>query len=117
MKPMKIIPVEFFQELSGNVPVRKWLRDLSRDDRRIIGSDIRTVQVDWPIGYPLVSPLGHKLWEVRSDLDNRIARIIFILHNGTMVLLHGFIKKSQKTPLSDIELALKRAKKYISENV
>lgn len=74
------------------------------------------MQIDWPIGMPLVRPVGPKLWEIRSDLDNRIARTFFILHDGYIVLLHGIIKKSQKTPPNDIAIALKRAKKYRAEN-
>ena len=116
MESIKTIPVYFFKEESGNEPVKKWLYDLGSEDRKIIGKDIRTVQIDWPIGLPLVRSLGNKLWEIRSNLDNRIARTIFILHNGSIVLLHGIIKKSQKTPSSDIELALKRAKKVIAGN-
>lgn len=112
---IKRIPVRFYKETSGNEPVRKWLFELNDDDRKIIGRDIASVQIDWPIGLPLVRPLGHKLWEVRSDLDNRIARVIFIMHNGFMVLLHGFIKKTQQTPKSDIELALKRTRKIVEE--
>ncbi len=115
MKIIKAIPVIFYTEDSGREPVRLWLQELDREDRRRIGADIRSVQIDWPIGYPLVSPLGHKLWEVRTALDNRIARVIFILHNGAMVLLHGFIKKTQKTPQGELELALKRAKKVMME--
>ncbi|MCL4380620.1 type II toxin-antitoxin system RelE/ParE family toxin [Candidatus Dependentiae bacterium] len=101
----------FFKEDSGNEPVRDWLLELSDNDRKIIGKDIRTVQIDWPIGLPLIRSLGNTLWEIRSNLDNRIARTIFILHNGSIILLHGFIKKSQKTQPNDITLALKRAKK------
>ncbi len=110
MQFMKIIPVDFYKEESGNEPVRKWLKSLSIEDRRIIGKDIRIVQLDWPVGSPLVKPLGSAIWEIRSDLDNRISRILFIFHNSTIILLHGFIKKTQKTPQQDIELAKKRMK-------
>jgi len=68
------------------------------------------VQGGWPLGMPLVRNLGKGLWEVRSTLPNVIARVLFIMHQEQIVLLHGFIKKTQKTPLQDIELALKRAK-------
>ncbi len=68
------------------------------------------VQYCWPIGKPLVDGLGHGLWEVRSRLTERIARIIFYVEAGEMVLLHGFIKKTQATPEQEIELALKRKK-------
>lgn len=104
-----ILLVEFYKDHSGRQPVRKWLLDIDQKDRKIIGYDMKLVQNGWPIGMPLVRSLGNKLWEVRIDLDNRIARVIFIVDDGCMVLLHGFIKKSQKTPKSEIDLACKRA--------
>jgi phage-related protein len=85
------------------------LLDLARDDRRLIGKDIQKVEFGWPIGMPYCRPLGHGLWEVRSDLtDGTIARVIFCIVAGEMVLLHGFIKKTQKAPPRDIDVALKR---------
>ena len=110
MKIQKIIPVHFYKELSGKEPVRDWLFELSNQDRKIIGSDIRIVQIDWPIGAPLVKPLGAGLWEIRSKLDNRISRVLFSIKNGTIILLHGFIKKTQKTPSDAIDIAKKRMK-------
>ena len=69
------------------------------------------VEFAWPLGLPLVRPLGRSLWEVRSSLtQGRIARIIFCASGGQMVLLHGFIKKTQATPTQEIDLALKRMK-------
>lgn len=111
MEIIKTIPVFFYQEESGNEPVREWLQDLSSDDRKIIGRNIREVQIDWPVGSPLVKPLGKGLWEIRSTLHTRISRVLFVFHNGTIVLLHGFIKKTQTTPKQEIEVARKRAKK------
>ena len=84
---------------------------LDRADRKIIGEDIKDVEFSWPIGMPLCRALGKGLWEVRSDLSQgRIARVLFCVHGGRMVLLHGFIKKTQKTPVTELELALKRKK-------
>ena len=107
---IKFIPVIFYKETSGSEPVRKWLWELEKEDRKTIGTDIRTVQIDWPVGKPLVSPFGNGLWEIRSALENRIARIFFVFKDGKIVLLHGFIKKTQKTPPDGSKLALKRAK-------
>lgn len=116
MEPIKLIPVYFFKEDSGKEPVKEWLRGFPVHERKIIGRDIRIVQIDWPIGPPLIKSLGLGLWEVRSRLDNRIVRVIFIFHKGAMILLHGFVKKSQKTPTNDLSLAQKRAKKFLVEN-
>lgn len=100
--------VVFYQNESGTEPVREWLRTLTRDDRKNIGRDIKTVQFGWPLGMPLVRKLDRELWEVRCRLDNRIARVIFTVLQDIIVLLHGFIKKSQKTPTTDLEVARKR---------
>jgi phage-related protein len=89
--------------------VREWLLDLPKADRAAIGKDIQKVEFGWPIGMPYCRPLGGGLWEVRSDLaGGRIARVIFCIAGGEMVLLHGFEKKTQKTPPRDIDLALRR---------
>lgn len=103
-----ILSVAFFRTNSGNEPVREWLKSFPREERRILGEHIKTVQFGWPLGMPLVRKLDKKLWEVRSRLPERIARIIFTTGESRMVLLHGFIKKSQKTPQEDLELAKTR---------
>ena len=100
--------VVFYRTSSGSEPVREWLRGLSKADKRAIGSDIKTVQYGWPIGMPVVRKLDTGLWEVRSRLDQHISRVLFTVHGETMVLLHGFIKKSQKTPKEDLQLAKDR---------
>jgi len=91
--------------------VRDWLLELTLDDRRIAGHDIQTVEFGWPIGMPVCRPIGNGLYEVRSSLsDGRIGRVLFCISNDEMVLLHGFIKKTQKTPAADLSLARKRMK-------
>jgi phage-related protein len=106
---LKKLQARFFETGTGRRPVKEWLLGLARDDRRIVGKDIQKVEFAWPIGMPYCRPLGHGLWEVRSDLtDGTIARVIFCLVTGEMVLLHGFIKKTQKTPAKEIDLALRR---------
>jgi phage-related protein len=106
----KKLPARFYVSSTGRNPVREWILDLPSDeDRKTVGKDIQKVEFGWPIGRPHCAPLGDGLWEVRSDLDsNRIARVIFCLEDGQMILLHGFIKKTQKAPKRDIDLALKR---------
>jgi phage-related protein len=100
--------VVFYKTESGKEPVRVWLKSLPHEEKKIIGQDIKTVQFGWPLGMPMVGKLDKDLWEVRSDLPNRIARVLFTVNEGIMVLLHGFIKKSQKTPASDLALAKQR---------
>jgi len=108
---LKRLPARFYRSDSGREPVREWLKSLELADRKVLGEDIKDVEFSWPIGMPLVRPLGNDLWEVRSSLAHgRIARVLFCVTGGQMVLLHGFIKKTQKTPKQDIDLALKRMK-------
>jgi phage-related protein len=108
---LKRLPVRFYRSDSGREPVREWLKDLDQAEWKILGEDIKDVEFSWPIGMPLVRSLGKGLWEVRSSLPHgRIARVLFCVFEEKMVLLHGFIKKTQKTPQTDIDLALKRMK-------
>lgn len=87
---------------------------LPEADRHTIGKDIQKIEFGWPIGRPHCASLGQGLWEVRSSLSsNRIARVIFCIGDDGMVLLHGFVKKTQKTPLADIDLALKRKREVM----
>lgn len=106
-----ILSVRFFATASGNEPVREWLAGLEREDRRVVGFDIKTAQFGWPIGMPLIRKLEPGLWEVRSHIASGISRVLFTVVGDTMVLLHGFVKKSQKTPAVD----LKTAKQRLSE--
>jgi len=106
---LKKLQARFFETGTGRKPVKEWLLDLARNDRRLVGKDIQKVEFGWPIGMPYCRPLGHGLWEVRSDLtDGTIARVMFCIVADEMVLLHGFIKKTQKTPAKEIDLALRR---------
>lgn len=88
--------------------MRQWLKALPRDERKTIGEEIKTVQFGWPPGMPLVRKMEADLWEVRVSLDSRIARVFVRVEQNIMVLLHGFIKKGQKTPQKEIELARRR---------
>ena len=104
----------FYATSTGSEPVRAWLKGLPKKDRRAIGEDIAYVQFKWPIGRPRVDHLRGSIWEVRTSLGQRIARTLFAVDEQTMILLHGFIKKSRTTPPKEIDLAEKRFKEYIS---
>ena len=113
-KGLPRLTVHFFRESTGTEPVRDWLKALADDDKREIGTDIKTVQFGWPIGMPVVDHIDGSIWEVRTRLANRIARVLFALDGSDMVLLHGFIKKERKTPKADLDLAKQRLKKLRS---
>jgi phage-related protein len=112
---IKKLPAVFYSTAAGNEPVRDWLKTLDAADRRIVGQDIAIAEFGWPVGMPVCRSLGDGLYEIRSDLaSHRIARVIFCVARQHMVLLHGFIKKTPKTPKPDLGLALKRKKEVTS---
>ena len=111
----KRVTVVFFRTDAGGEPVRQWLKSLPYDgDRKRIGADIMTVEFGWPLGMPVCRPLGDGTYEVRTHLtQNRIARVLFYVdRKQQMVLLHGFIKKTQKTPDEDLALARRNMRKH-----
>ena len=106
------IPAIFYRTASGDEPVRDWLKALDKSDRQSIGEYIAYIQYKWPIGKPRVDHLRGPIWEVRSKIGNRIARVLFVVEQSEMILLHAFIKKTQQTNPADIELANKRFKEW-----
>ena len=104
----KRISVGFYRSETGSEPVRDWLQGLDREEKKLIGEDIKTVEYGYPIGMPTCRSLGNGLYEVRTNLNRKIARVFFCIHEGKMMLLHGFIKKTQKTPQKELDTALKR---------
>jgi|SRR3990167_1716387 len=110
---MKKLDALFYRTETGSEPVREWLKELPKADKKAIGEDIKTVQLGWPLGMPLVRSLGHGLWEVRTKLPSkRIARIIFFMNDQNIVLVNGFIKKTQQTPQDELALAKQRKRYY-----
>jgi phage-related protein len=117
---VKRLPAAFYALPSGREPVRDWLKSLDRDDRKIVGEDIKDVEFSWPptnfgrhatLPFPWRRPLGGDLWEVRCDLtQGRIARVLFCVRRSRMVLLHAFVKKTRKTPAGEHGLAARRMK-------
>jgi phage-related protein len=113
-KQVKRVPAIFFRTEAGGEPVRDWLKGLPSEDRQRIGEDIKTVEFGWPLGMPLCRLLGGGVYEVRASLpQNRIARALFYIdRKGRMVLLHGFIKKTRKTPDQELRLARDNKSKH-----
>ena len=106
--------VVFYRSSTGREPVREWLQALDDKSKKILGEDIKTVQFGWPLGLPLVRSLSNGLWEVRSRLSQGPARVIFLAEGDLIVLLHGFIKKTQRIPKKELEIARRRARKIRS---
>jgi len=109
IKSRKKVSAFFYISSRGFEPVKDWLLKLSKLDRKAIGEDIKTVEFGWPIGMPTCKSMGNGLYEVRTNLsDKKIARVLFCFSENKMVLLHGFIKKTSKTPKPDLDLSMKR---------
>ncbi len=87
----KVVSIKFYKSSNGNEPVRTWLKALPKHLKKIIGEDLKTVEMGWPLGMPIVKSLGFGLWEARSSFPNGITRVIFVLKKGEMILLHAFI--------------------------
>jgi phage-related protein len=112
MKPTEKLEAFFYRSDAGSEPVRDWLKGLTAEQRKAIGEDIRTAQYGWPLGMPLIRKLESGLWEVRTQFQSGIARTLFTVDENQMVLLHGFIKKTQKTPPNELQTARRRLKIY-----
>ena len=111
MNTTKKIPVRFYRTEAGRAPVLDWLRGLDNDDRRAFGLDL--------MGCSSAGRLGGRWWEAskmvfgkyaRRFRAKRIARVILCFHDQMLVVLHAFIKKTQKTPADDLALAKRRMK-------
>jgi phage-related protein len=110
MENKKKLKAVFFKSSSGKEPVREWLLGLSKEQKKLIGGDIKTVEYGWPIGMPVCRPMGNGLFEVRTELENTISRVLFSISDGQMLLLHGFIKKTKATPNNELDIAKRRLK-------
>lgn len=109
--------IVFFVDARGNEPVREFLR----------GLDIRTRgRFDWSIEQlrtrniharePLVRHVEGKLWELREESQSNIYRILYFFFTGRrIVVLHGFQKKTPRTPRREIEIAMKRMYELLQE--
>ena len=113
----KTLKVSFYKTPAGNEPVREWLKQRTPEEKKVIGEDIKVVEYFWPVGYPQVVKLDKDLWELRTKLPNGICRIFFTIWERYMVLLHGIIKKSQKTPQQDLDHAKKLRNRVMSGGI
>jgi hypothetical protein len=126
----KVLSVYFYRTPAGNEPVREWLKQRTPEEKKAIGEDIKrgtfalwarlrskAVEFSWPVGYPQVTKLDKDLWEVRTNLPGGISRIFFTIWKRYMVLLHGIIKKSQKTPQQDLDHAKKMRNRVMAGGI
>ena len=115
MASMKKLPAFFYQNSNGREPVREWLLELDAESRRTVGRDVATADFGWPVGMPLSRSLGGGLHELRSSITGkRIARVIYMVHEERLVLLHAFVKKTRRTPKADLDLARARGREIRS---
>ena len=114
MSKNRLIPVQFFRLDSGREPVREWMKGMQSKHRETIGEDIKTLQFGWPVGMPLARKMEDGLWELRSNIPAGVARTFFKIFDNKIVLLHGFVKKSKKTPTKELAIAKRRLGKLRS---
>ena len=108
----KVFEIIFFESENGNQPAREFIKGLIKEDKKVVGADIRVVQTSFPIGLPLVRKIKPGLWEIRSDIKDGISRVFFTFVNEEIILLHGLVKKTQKTPQKEIDVAMVRMKEF-----
>ena len=111
--PLKVV---FYKTKMNNQPCRDFLLELDRDERREVGVDIFSVQKGFPLGLPLCRKIENDLWEIRTKVSDGICRVFFTIDNNNLVLLHGFRKKSQRTPLSELKTVRDRLNDYKEQN-
>jgi phage-related protein len=104
--------VVFFETANEKQPVREFIKKLSKEDQKEVGADIRVVQDSFPVGLPLVRKLKPELWEIRSFIKDGISRVFFTFFSKKIILLHAIVKKTQKTPQKEIDVAIKRLKEF-----
>lgn len=111
MNQIKPMALAMWASSTGSEPARDWFKALPDTDRKKVGQDLRKLQYAWPVGMPLVRSLGSGLWELRTSLPSkREARVFFATDGETLLVLHGFIKKSAQTPTHELVVARKRLK-------
>lgn len=108
--------VFFYKTQLGNQPCRDFLLELDKDNRREVGADIFAVQKGFPLGLPLCRKIESDLWEIRSKISDGICRVFFTVNDNKIILLHGFRKKSKKTPLTELKIAKDRLNDYREQN-
>ena len=116
MEPNNRLSVVFYKTDNGNEPVREWLLSMGKKEKKRIGQEIKLVQYGWPLGMPVVKKLEKDIWEIRIKLLGKIVRILFTVLNDQIVLLHGFIKKTQKISKQDLDIARDRVKNMMGRN-
>ena len=108
----KKFKINFFETVNGRQPVREFLLELTKEDRKELGGDIKVVQESFPVGLPLVRKLKPDLWEIRSYIKDGICRVFFTFYEEKIILLHAIIKKTQKTLPREIDVAVERLKEF-----
>jgi phage-related protein len=103
----------FYDKSDGTEPAKEFLDEL---DAKMFTKLVRAIDILKAGGTAVREPYSRHLedgiFEVRAQIGSDISRVLYFFYIGRrFVLTHGFIKKTQKTPPSEIE----RAKKYRTE--
>lgn len=108
--------VVFYRDEQGNSPVRDFLRTLDEEAQQSIGWAIEQLRLrNVTARQPLVRHLEGKLWELRRESKTNIYRVIYFFFTGRrIVLLHGFQKKTQRTPRQELTIAQTRYSAFIT---
>ena len=108
--------VEFYRDTRGGSPVQEFLDELDEDMRaKVTRSLILLSEQGDRLGMPLARPVaGYRFRELRVQMSGNAVRVFHFATSGRrIVLLHGFMKKSQKTPLRELQIAANRYSEYV----
>ena len=107
--------VLFYEKENGSIPVQEFLLSLNVKMRAKM---VRTIELLETYGNELREPyskyLENGIFELRSKVSSDISRVFYFFVVGQrIVITHGYIKKSQKTPKEEIERARKYREDYL----
>jgi phage-related protein len=105
--------VEFYADADGDSPVLDWYESLDEKTKAKLIWIFQLLENNGiEVGMPYIKPLGDKLYEIRADVNRNAFRVVYFLYTGRrFILLHGFQKKTQKTPTKE----LSRARTYLED--
>ena len=104
-----LTPAVFYALPNGREPVREFLDALDAPAQKTVRKSLLALRKRWPaIGMPRVRKFEPGLWELRCRVAVGYVRVFFTFSAGTLVLLHGFVKKSDDTPAPDLKVARQR---------
>lgn len=109
--------VEFYKFTNGESPALDWFKQQDSKVKARLGRVFDLLKAEGTaVGEPHIKHLEDKLYEIRAEQNTNIYRVIYFAYTGKQfILLHGFQKKTEKTPKKELDLAKQRMKEFIAQ--